>query len=384
MNLVILKKEIVAYSSTIGVDLIGFTTAQPFIELKERLYLHREKGYESGFEEKDIEKRCHPELTLEDASSIIAIALAYPSRLMDLPKSEPGDYRGMMARVAWGEDYHHVLHRKMKMMTEFIQQKVPEAKCISMVDTGVFSDRAVAERAGLGWIGKNTALITKDYGSWVYLGEILTNLSLPPDVPLKVEEGCGDCTKCLDFCPTNALVQGGQLDSSRCLAYLTQVTEDLPEKERIAIGNRLYGCDTCQQVCPKNKGINFTHHKEFLAKGELAKPLLKPLLKMGKKEFAQKFGNSSAAWRGKKPIQRNAILALAHFKDETAVPILIEVLQKDPRPNLRGVAAWSLGKIGGKGAQEGLQRGLDIEQDASVIDEIKKSLKLLESVENKH
>lgn len=377
MNLVTLKKEIESFASTIGVDLIGFTTAEPFTELKERLYLHREKGYESGFEEKDIEKRCQPELTLDDASSIIAIALAYPSRLKDPPKSEAGAYRGMMARVAWGEDYHHVLHRKLKMITEFIQQKVPEAKCISMVDTGVFSDRAVAERAGIGWMGKNTSLITNEYGSWVYLGEILTNLSFPPDLPLEIEEGCGDCTKCLDFCPTGALVQGGQLDSSRCLAYLTQVKEDLPEEYRSAIGNRLYGCDTCQQVCPKNKGINFTHHPEFLVEGEWAKPLLKPLLKMGKKEFAQKFGASSAAWRGKKPIQRNALLGLAHFKDETAVPILIEVLHEDPRPSLRGAAAWSLGKIGGELAKQELQNGLGSELDASVIYEIKKSLKLL-------
>jgi epoxyqueuosine reductase len=150
----------------------------------------------------------------------------------------------------------------------------------------------------------------------------------------------------------------------------------------LAMGNRIYGCDTCQQVCPKNKGKNFKHHHEFLPDGELIKPLLLPLITMGKKEFALKFGKSSAAWRGKKPIQRNAILALAHFKDVAAVPGLIEVLQKDPRPTLREAAAWALGRIGGEAALNGLISGKTKERNEEVLVQIDKSIKLLETVDN--
>ena len=375
-----LKKDVIAFSRQIEIDLIGFTTADPFMELKERLTTQKELGYESGFEEKDIVKRCHPEYILQDAKSMIAIALAYPSHMKNPPKSEPGQYRGMMARVAWGEDYHRVLQNKLKKLEDFIKERIPSANCVSMVDTGVLSDRAVAVRAGLGWIGKNTSLITEQYGSWVYLGEMITNIPFLPDSP--AEGDCGDCQKCLDFCPTGALIQGGQLNAKRCLAFLTQVKETLPEDVQIAIGNRIYGCDTCQQVCPKNKGKNFTHHEEFLPDGELVKPLLLSLVTMGKKEFAMKFSHSSAAWRGKKPIQRNAILALAHFKEVTAISALIDVLHKDPRPTIREAAAWSLGRIGGAEALIGLIDGRNKEKDEEVLQQIHTSIKLLENVDN--
>lgn len=380
MDVESLKKDVIAFSHSIGIDLIGFTTAEPFEELKNRLVVHREQGFESGFEEKDIEKRCDPKLALADARSIISIALAYPAQMENSPKSEPGKYRGIMARVAWGEDYHRVLHKKLEKLRDFIQGSVPGAQCINMVDTGVLSDRAVAERAGLGWIGKNTSLITPEFGSWVYLGEMVTNIPFPPDSPLA--DDCGDCQRCLDFCPTGALVQGGQLNSKRCLAYLTQVKEDIPEEFKMAMGNRLYGCDTCQQACPKNKGKHVARHSEFTPDGELAKPLLKNFLKMGKREFAEKYGQSSSAWRGKKPIQRNAILGLAHFKDQSSIPDLQDILLKDSRPSLRSAAAWSLGQIGGDQAEEVLRKLVRVEKDERVLEEIKKSLRLLESVED--
>ncbi|GAB7387428.1 tRNA epoxyqueuosine(34) reductase QueG [Bacillaceae bacterium] len=369
-----LKEEISAYAREIGIDKIGFAAADPFLELKERLYEYRKKGYESGFEEKDIEKRTHPERTLPDAKSLISIALAYPSRMENAPSSKKGAYRGIMARASWGRDYHHVLREKLQKLEAFIRKKVPEAKVESMVDTGVLSDRAVAERAGLGWVGKNTALITPEFGSWVYLGEMITDLPFPPDTP--VEDQCGDCNLCVEACPTGALVQGGQLNAQKCIAYLTQVKDFIPEEYREKIGNRLYGCDTCQIVCPKNKGKNFTHQEAFRPDPEVAKPLLKPLLTIGKKEFQEKFGPTAGAWRGKKPIQRNAILALAHFKDRTAVPDLIRVLREDSRPVMRGTAAWALGKIGGEEAKQALEEAQKREKDEKVLSEIAKGLSL--------
>ena len=166
-----------------------------------------------------------------------------------------------------------------------------------MVDTGALVDRAVAERAGIGWSGKNCSIITPEFGSYVYLGELITNIPFAPDKPM--EDECGDCRLCLDVCPTGALIQGGQLDAQRCIAFLTQTKGTLPDEFRSHIGNRLYGCDTCQTVCPKNKGkINWIH-EEFIPDPELAKPLLTPLLTISNREFKAKFGHVSGSWRGK-------------------------------------------------------------------------------------
>lgn len=367
-----LKDELIQYGRKIGIDKMGFTSAEPFKELKQVLVKHREKGYESGFEEPDIEKRVTPKMVLPEAESIIAIALAYPSKMENPPKSTKGAYRGVLSRSSWGTDYHHILREKLSKLEEFLRQRVPDIQVQSMVDTGELSDRAVAERAGIGWSGKNCAIITPEFGSWVYLGEMLTSIPFEPDTP--ITEACGSCTKCIDACPTGALVQGGQLDSTKCVAFLTQVKDFIPLEYRDKIGNRLYGCDTCQTVCPENKKKHFDHHPEMKPDPEIAKPLLIPLLDITKSEFKQRFGPTSSAWRGKKPIQRNAIIALGHFKDETAVPHLIRLLQKDPRPAIRGTSAWSLAKIGGKEAQNALQSAKIKESDPQVKTEIEYAL----------
>ncbi|WP_081792095.1 tRNA epoxyqueuosine(34) reductase QueG [Caldalkalibacillus mannanilyticus] len=367
-----LKDELIQYGREIGIDKMGFTSAEPFKELKQVLIKHREKGYESGFEEPDIEKRVTPKMVLPEAESIIAIALAYPSKMENPPKSTKGAYRGVLSRSSWGIDYHHILRDKLSKLEEFLRQRVPDIQVQSMVDTGELSDRAVAERAGIGWSGKNCAIITPEFGSWVFLGEMLTSIPFKPDTP--ITEACGSCTKCIDACPTGALVQGGQLDSTKCVAFLTQVKDFIPLEYRDKIGNRLYGCDTCQTVCPENKKKHFDHHPEMKPDPEIAKPLLIPLLDITKSEFKQRFGPTSSAWRGKKPIQRNAIIALGHFKDETAVPHLIRLLQKDPRPAIRGTSAWSLAKIGGKEAQNALQSAKIKESDPQVKTEIEYAL----------
>lgn len=372
-----LKEEIIAYSKTIGIDKIGFASASTFEELKGRLVAQQDLGYQSGFEEPDIEKRTNPELLLPKAKSIIAIALAYPSKMKNPPKSTKQERRGIFCRASWGRDYHMVLRDRLEKLEQFISEKVPEAKLKSMVDTGELADRAVAERAGIGWNGKNCAIITPEFGSYVYLGEMITNLPFPPDTP--IEDRCGTCNKCIEVCPTGALVGPGQLNSQRCIAFLTQTKGFLAEEFRVKLGNRLYGCDTCQTVCPENKGKDFHFHSEMEPDPELAKPLLKPLLHMSNREFKEKFGHVSGSWRGKKPIQRNAIIALAHYKDVTAVSDLVKLLKEDVRPVIRGTAAWALGKIGEKGAAEELEKAYDRERDAEVRAEIEKGLQMLKA-----
>ena len=376
MNIEQFKEEVIAYSKEIGIDKIGFTSANTFEELRQRLIKQQELGYQSGFEEPDIEKRVTPVALLPKASSIISIALAYPSKMKNAPRSTKEERRGIFCRASWGQDYHTILRDRLGKLETFLKEKVPDIQVKSMVDTGELSDRAVAERAGIGWSGKNCAIITPEFGSYVYLGEMITNFPFPPDTPM--EDQCGSCTKCLDVCPTGALVQGGQLDSTKCIAFLTQTKGFLPDEYRTKIGNRIYGCDTCQTICPVNKGKDFHFHEEMEPDPEIAKPKLKPLLTISNKEFKEKYGHISGSWRGKKPIQRNAILALAHFKDTTALPDLIQLMHKDPRPVIRGTAAWAIGKIGGEDVAEELHKAYEKENDEEVKAEIKKGLAFLE------
>lgn len=370
-----LKQDLIEYAKSIGVDKIRFTTASPFIEMKNRLKRQQELNYQSGFEEEDIEKRTEPKQLLPEGESIIAIALAYPSKMNNPPTGKRGERRGIFARASWGLDYHVAVRERLDLIENWLRERVSNLSVKSMVDTGELVDRAVAERAGIGWSGKNCSIITPEFGSYVYLGEMITNIPFPPDEP--IENECGDCRLCLDACPTGALVDAGRLNAKRCIAFLTQTKDFLPDEFRGKIGNRIYGCDTCQTVCPKNKGKANWIHDEFMPDPELAKPLLTPLLKLSNKEFKKKFGTMAGSWRGKKPIQRNAILALAHFKEQSAVPDLIELLKEDERPVIRGTSAWALGVIGGEKAKEALLEALHYEKDEDVIIEIKKGLELL-------
>lgn len=348
MNLDQLKQEVIDYAHSIGIDSIGFTTADPFDELKKKLEDYHSKGYASGFEESDIELRTVPKLSLPSARSIIAIAVGYPNKLKGAPKSVRGDRRGMFARASWGQDYHTIMRNRLDKLSLFLKEKVPDVEIKSMVDTGVLSDRSVAERAGLGFAGKNGFIINEELGTWSYLGEMLVSIPFKPDDP--VIDSCGDCNICVDRCPTGALVGNGQLNSQKCISFLTQTKGYLKDEYRYKIGNRLYGCDTCQQVCPRNRGIN-TEHDDIILEPEVLKPRLVPLLKMSNKEFKNTYGHLAGAWRGKKPIQRNAIVALARFNEESAIPELKDVALTDPRPMIRGTAFWAIGQIQGEEAR---------------------------------
>lgn len=371
-----LKEEMTAAAPGLGIDKIGVASAEPFTELKERLVKHRERGFESGFEEPDLDKRTNPALLFDEPKSIISIAVAYPSKMRGAPKSEPGRRRGILSRSAWGEDYHRVLRRRLERLGDWLSARVPEVRLLSMVDTGALSDRAVAERAGIGWSGKNCSIITPEFGSWVYLGEMITNLPLPPDRPL--EDACGECTRCIDACPPGALVGPGQLDAQRCISYVTQTKSVVEDEMMRKMGNRLYGCDTCQVVCPYNKGVDFRHQEELLPDAETAKPLLQPLLFLSNREFQAQFGASSSAWRGRKPIQRNALIALGNFRDAAAVPDIAKVMREDPRPELRATAAWALGRIGDANAAEALATGLAAEADETVRQAMKQAIAMAE------
>ncbi|MGY3765642.1 tRNA epoxyqueuosine(34) reductase QueG [Vagococcus vulneris] len=341
-----LKQQIIEASKDIGIDKIGFTTADPFDHLKASLEEQKAKGHTTGFEHPMIDERLYPELIFDQPKSIISIALAYPTRAKQRPKSIRGEKRGRFARASWGIDYHHILRDRLNKLIDFINTTCETDASFTfkpMVDTGELIDVAVAQRAGLGFIGKNGLLITEEFGSFVYLGEIITNIPFEPDIP--IENQCGDCTKCIDFCPTSALLGDGRMNAMRCLSYQTQTKGFMPKEFRPKIRTIIYGCDICQEVCPYNKGKNFHFHEEMEPDPETTQPLLKPILTISNKEFKQRFGYLAGSWRGKKPIQRNAIIALANARDKTAVPNLLQCIDHDPRPVIRGTAAWALSMI---------------------------------------
>ncbi len=383
-----LKEKIIAESKRIGIDKIGFATAEPFYELEASLQEQRARGYNSGFEHKIIEERIYLEKTFEDPQTIIAIALAYPTKIgEEIPNDEK---RGMFARASWGIDYHDILRDRLQKLIAFIQEQAKDLeeaenwRFAPQVDTGELVDVAVAQRAGLGFIGRNGLLITEEYGSFVYLGEIVTNIRFEADEP--VPFGCGECTRCVTACPTNALLGDGRMNAKRCLSYQTQTKGMMPEEYRKKIRNVVYGCDICQLVCPYNQGKDFHFHEEMEPKVDEVYPKLKPMLNLSNKEFNQQFGHLAGSWRGKKPLQRNALIALANLGDRSALPEILVCAQKDIRPVIRGTAAWAIGRLGNREPEEWLTQ-LEVlrlkEEDPEALQEIEQAIQQLQAVAEK-
>ena len=338
-----LKTAIQDLAQELNIQKIGFTTADNFEYLRKSLIEQKTAGHTSGFEHQNLDERLEAKLTLEDAKTIISIGIAYPNKAESKP--ERTEFRrGQFSRGSWGEDYHFVLQRKLKALAEGIEKLAQEEfHYKAMVDTGALVDVAVAARAGLGFIGKNGLLISKEFGSWMFLGELVTNLEIEPDQP--VDYGCGDCTRCVDFCPTQALLGDGRLNAPRCLSFQTQAKGAMPEEFREKIKTVIYGCDICQVVCPYNKGINSHFHPEMEPDPDLTNPELLPLLELSNKQFTNKFGSMAGSWRGKNPLQRNAIYALANANDKSALPKLKEIRDNDVRDYMVDAANWAIEKL---------------------------------------
>ncbi|GEL12938.1 epoxyqueuosine reductase [Lapidilactobacillus concavus] len=350
-----LKQQIIDVSKKIGIDKIGFTTADNFEHLRPSLLAQKAAGHTTGFEHQNLDERLNPDLIFDQPKSIIAIALAYPTRMNQRPE-RTAYKRGQFARASWGIDYHRILDEKMAALIETIRELISAEPSITfkpMVDTGELIDVAVAQRAGLGFIGRNGLLITEEFGSYVYLGEIITNIDFTPDQPIANQ--CGTCRRCIEACPPSALLGDGRLNGQRCLSYQTQTKGLMDPEFRPMIRNVIYGCDICQIVCPFNKGKNFHFHPEMEPDPEAVMPELVPMLTMSNKTFKLKFGPMSGSWRGKKPLQRNAIIALVNLRDRSVIPKLLEVIDHDPRPVIRATAAWGVAELSDLQNQELLQ-----------------------------
>lgn len=377
MDLHQLKAALKAYGQEIGLDLVGVAPAEPFDAERERLEQRKERGHgPNPFEVQDIEQRVYLDRLLPGVQSIVAAGVSY---LMpdEPPPEEPQQLKGWLSRYCRGLDYHHLLKERLTKLARWLEEQVPGCRTLVYVDTGPPLDRAVAERAGIGKFGKHTNLITPGYGTWVFLGEVLTDLPLPPDEP--VEAACGSCTLCIDACPTGCITEWN-LDANRCLSYVTQMKGIIPEEYREVLGNRLFGCDDCQDVCPYNKRARHGRHPEFAPVPEVgAEPSLLQMMAMTKSEFRSWFEPTAAGWRGKTTIQRNALIALGNAGDPDGLPALIQALVSESQV-LRATAAWGLGRLARQApaildaAREALTTREAREQDPSVMLEIRNAL----------
>lgn len=301
-----------------------------------------EEGRSSGFEHKIIEDRIYPERLLDSAKTIISIAVAYPHKL-SAPPPKTTYKRGKITPNSWGLDYHHIVGEKLEKLASGIEKLCDDGSFErrAMVDTGALVDTAVAQRAGIGFIGKNGLVISKEFGSYMFLGELITNLEIEPDQP--VTYGCGDCRRCLDACPTSCLIGNSSMDAKRCLSFQTQDKGMMDLEFRKKIKTVIYGCDICQICCPYNKGI--LNRPVTAIDPELAQPELIPFLNLSNGQFKEKFGMIAGSWRGKNILQRNAIIALANSHDKTAVVKLMEIIDKNNNPIHTATAIWALGEI---------------------------------------
>jgi len=371
-----LENEIKAYARTVGFDVVAIGPAEPYLEAWRELERRRADGRYPAFTEPDIALRCDPKRLLPSARSVIAVGVSYLTRQRSRPTRAGSDPKGQLSRYAWGLDYHHVLRERMQRLIAFLQERAPQLEAQAYVDTGPPVDRAVAGKAGLGWFGKNACLYVPGFGSWVFLGEIFTNLELAPDPRITLD--CGDCDRCIRACPTGAIVEPYYVDPFRCISHLTQMSGPVPLELRERMGLKVWGCDVCQQVCPWNEEAAVPDRPEFRPVPELdPSPSLIELLQMTTGEFKRRFGRTAAAWRGKKTLQRNAAIALGNTRNPAVVPALAKALAQDPKPVVRGSAAWALGRIGGDEARAALEEALGREQDPEVRREIELALQRL-------
>jgi epoxyqueuosine reductase len=355
----------------LGAGAVRVTRAQPDGESRERMREAFARGDLRcwGYDEGYARRATDPSEVLAGARSVICIALPYAT-----PPPQPGQrLRGRVSNYAWSRDYH----RRLRSLLERVARKIDAAAGAAVTavacDTKPLAERALAARSGLGWIGKHTNLIAPGLGSFVFLGEIVTTLELPPDDVLR--KTCGECRRCIDACPTQALRGDYTIDANRCISDLTQRTDSIPGPMRALVGDWVWGCDTCQIVCPPTLEAGAQGSAESAPMGPAsAGPALTELLALRSGEFKRRYRPTAMGWRGAAILRRNAAVALGNALDRSTVGPLNESLQNDPHPMVRAHAAWALGRIGSPAALSALERRLNVEGEETVRAEIASAL----------
>ena len=365
------EDSIKTIAKELGFDLVGITSAEPFFRGEQESIKRIKDGFMNGlnwYTEERVRKANRPRLLLNDAKSVISLGLNYFSE----PTTEkPATPSGRIARYAWGDDYHKVIKKKLSEFCRRLDCLVPEnVESRFFVDDGPMNDRAAAERSGIGWYGKNTNILTSSHGSWIFLAQIITNLELTADIPLK--KTCGSCVRCIDECPTSAIVAPFVIDNTKCISYLTiELKGSIPIEMRPLIGDWVFGCDICQDVCPVNRKANYSSEPAFQQRHDFSAPDLLPLLELSEEDFRDRFQSSPIKRTKRVGLQRNVCVALGNIGDRQAIPSLGRALGSADSSVVRSHAAWALGQIGGLQSKRYLLQAKDDETDKEVVDEIK-------------
>jgi epoxyqueuosine reductase len=366
-----LKDAVKAEALSIGFDLVGIAPAVSPAGLDD-FHDWLRQGYdgEMAWLSRREAAYQHPSHVMAGVRSVIMLALNYRT---DEPAAPcPGE--GRVSRYAWSDaDYHAVARERLAKLADFLHTQCPGCRTRAVIDSAPMLERDFARAAGLGWFGKNTMLINKRQGSWIFLAGLLTDAELEPDLPHHTSH-CGTCTRCLDACPTDAFPEPYVLDSRKCIAYLTiELKGPIPAELREGVGEWLFGCDICQDVCPWNRKSPRKDDSAFRPRGDLNPAALVRLLALDEEAFRVEFGDSGLARPGRAGLLRNAAIVLGNQRDAAAVPALARALA-DSDPIVRGAAAWALGQIASEPGITALKTRLCVEDNATVRAGIEEAL----------
>lgn len=343
-----MKEAIRQQAHQLGFDACRFAGAEPAGTAPEFLtWLRKGRHGTMAYLERNADRRVDPRKVLAQVQTVISLAAAYPA---PEPPSPGGPVprllspSGRIARYAQARDYHDVLAQPLKHLARFVEAVGgPETLTRAYVDTGPILERAFGQLAGLGFVGKHTNLIGRRLGNWFVLAEILTSLKLEPDAPER--NRCGSCTRCLDACPTQAISAPYQLDARLCISYLTiELKGPIPEPLRPSVGDRIFGCDDCLEVCPWNRFARAGRLMQEAARPDLMRPALLPLLRLDDVAFRERF-RDTPLWRGKRPrLIRNVCVALGNIGDRESLPAL-DSNRSNPDPLIAEHAQWAVRRI---------------------------------------
>jgi epoxyqueuosine reductase len=376
-NMPALRTALELEAQRLGFDLFGVTSPAPPPHLDVfETWLEQDRHGEMHYlaSERSRERRANPRLILPECRSILVLGMRYPAPFGTSP---PGDglLRGKVAAYAWGEDYHDLLPPRLEALVNFLEaylgRPVPWR---GYTDTGPLLERDLAQRAGLGWIGKNTCLIHPRQGSFFLLAEILLGIEIPPHRPFPADR-CGNCTRCLEACPTRCILPNRTIDSRRCIAYLTiELKTAIPPDLRPELGQWVFGCDICQQVCPWN--LRFARPQRiFTSRPDAASPELLAELALTPEQFNRKYKASPLLRTKRRGYLRNIALAIGNQTNPLAAPALEKALLSETEPLVRAACAWALGRTPGEPARLALQRAAQLEPHPEVLEEIQAALR---------
>lgn len=350
-----MKTDIQQRAGELGFDDCRFSTANPPATARQfEEWLAKQNHGEMAYLARNAYKRINPQQVLANAKSIISLAVAYGEtdhRPNDEQHASHNISTGLVARYARFDDYHDVIGEKLKSLAAFVDILGGTAtRSLWYVDTGPFLERDLAQRAGLGFVGKHTNLISRKLGNWIFLAEIITTLELAPDAPEK--NRCGSCTRCLAACPTAAITAPFQLDARRCISYLTiELKGPIPLELRPAISNRIYGCDDCLAVCPWNRFAQEGRLMQVHGRRDLASPDLLELLSLDEDAFKRRFQGTPILRTKRRGLLRNVCVALGNIGDASALPALHQA-KSDPEPLIAEHAIWAIEQVGKRSQQK--------------------------------